>query len=86
MAVLTPARRLREPVQMMDLRNGFFPGAFVWRGRRHAVNAVIACRTENRGGRVRRHLFQVRADGALFELAQDVRRGQWQLEHVWPMT
>ncbi|MBL8057354.1 MAG: hypothetical protein JNK29_11675 [Anaerolineales bacterium] len=75
--------RLAEPVQVADKQNGFFPRAFVWRGRRHDVRAVVACRTENRRGQVRRHLFRVRTDRAVFELAQDVRRDLWQLEQMW---
>jgi hypothetical protein len=74
---------VREPVQVADKQNGFFPRAFVWRGRRHDVRAVEACRTEQRRGRVRRHLFRVRTDRAVFELAQDVRRDQWRVEQVW---
>ena len=75
--------RLAEPVQVADKRDGFFPRVFVWRGRRHDVRAVVACRTENRRGQVRRHLFRVRTDRALFELAQDVARDQWRLEQMW---
>jgi hypothetical protein len=75
--------RLAEPVQVADKQNGLFPRVFVWRGRRHDVRAVVACRTENRRGQVRRHLFRVRTDRALFELAQDVARDQWRLEQMW---
>ncbi|MBP7693064.1 MAG: hypothetical protein KA764_14165 [Anaerolineales bacterium] len=77
------ARRMGEPIQMAATQNGFFPRAFVWRGRRHDVRAVMACRTEARRGQVRRHLFQVRTDGAVYELAQDVAHDQWRLEQVW---
>jgi hypothetical protein len=76
------AVRLAEPVQIADKQNGFFPRAFFWRGRRHDIRAVVACRTENRRGQVRRHLFRVRTDGAVFELAQDVARDQWRLEQI----
>lgn len=75
-------RRRREPVQITDKQNGFFPRAFFWRGRQHDVRAVVACRTEARRGQVWRHLFQVRTDRALFELSQDVKRDQWRLEQL----
>lgn len=83
-AVIAPRRRVvREPVQMAAVRNGVFPSAFVWRGFRHDVRAVEACRTEQRAGRARRHVFRVRTDRAVFELAQDLARGHWRLEQVW---
>lgn len=71
-----------EPVQIMDTQNGFFPRAFVWRGRRHDVRAVVACRTQARQGRIWRHLFRVHTDRAVFELAQDVRQDRWQLKQL----
>lgn len=81
MAVLK--RAVREPVQMAAVRNGFFPSVFIWRGDRHNVRAVEACRTEQSGGRARRHVFRVRTDRAVLELAQDLARGQWRVQHVW---
>jgi hypothetical protein len=80
------ARRVQEPVVMAAKVNGFFPKAFVWRGRRHDVRAVESCRTEVRRdwqGKVERHCFRVRAEGAVFELTQDLARDTWQLERVW---
>ncbi len=72
-----------EPVVMTAIQNGFFPRVFEWRGRRHDVRAVEACRTEQRRGQVRRHVFRVRTDRAIFELAQDLARNQWRIEQVW---
>jgi uncharacterized protein DUF6504 len=79
-------RRVREPIVMAALQNGFFPKAFVWRGQRHDVRAVEACRTEVRRGwqgQVESHHFRVRTEGAVFELAQDLARDTWHLEAVW---
>jgi hypothetical protein len=41
-------RSLNEPVVVPAKRFGFFPQVFVWRGQRHDVRAVEACRTEVR--------------------------------------
>jgi hypothetical protein len=78
--------RIHEPIVVPLKQNGFFPKAFVWRGRRHDVRAVESCRTEVRRswrGQVSRHFFRVRTEGAVFELAQDVARDLWQLERVF---
>ncbi len=78
-------RSLNEPVVVSAKRYGFFPQVFVWRGRRHDVRAVEACRTEVRRdwrGRVERHRFRVRTAEAVFELTQDPARDTWRLEKV----
>ena len=80
------ASRIDEPVAVPTLRHGFFPAAFVWRGRRHAISAVEDCRTEVRRdwrGAAERHHFRVRAEGAVYELTQDLARDLWQLERMW---
>lgn len=76
------ARRVREPIQMAAKQFGFFPRAFLWRGRRHDVRAVESCWTENAHGRVLRHCFRVRTDRAVLELAQDIARDAWRVEQV----
>lgn len=79
-------RRINEPVLVPATQHGLFPKAFVWRGQRHDVRAVEACRTEVRRswqGEVERHTFRVRTEGAVFELTQDLARDTWQLERVW---
>jgi hypothetical protein len=79
-------RLLNEPVVVQSKRFGFFPQVFVWRGRRLDVSAVEACETEVRRdwqGRVERHRFRVRTEGAVFELAQDPARDTWKLERMW---
>jgi hypothetical protein len=76
-------RRLREPVEMAATRDGFFPRVFLWRGRRHDVRAVESCRTEQRRGLARRHVFRVRTDRAVFELAQDLAHDAWRVEQMW---
>jgi len=80
------ARNLNEPVVVPSKRYGFFPQVFVWRGRRHDVCAVEACRTEVRRdwrGRVECHRFRVRTDSAVFELIQDPSHDTWKLEKIW---
>lgn len=78
-------RRVREPIQMAAKSFGFFPRAFVWRGRQHDIRAVESCRTENAHGRVAKHVFRVRTDAAVLELAQDVKRDAWRVEQVWAL-
>lgn len=78
-------RKLREPIRMEARRFGFFPSAFTWRGRRHDIRAVESCRTENGRGKVRRHIFRVRTDRAVLELAQDVARDAWRIEQMWAL-
>ena len=77
--------RVNEPIAVTAKQHGFFPRMFVWRGRRHDVRAIEACRTEVRRdwqGRVERHLFRVRTDAAVFELTQDPVLDTWRLERV----
>lgn len=78
--------RIDEAIAVPTLHHGFFPKAFVWRGRRHDVSAVEDCRTEVRRdwrGLAERHHFRVRSEGAVFELMQDLARDTWQLERMW---
>jgi hypothetical protein len=80
------ARHLNEPVVVSAKRFGFFPQVFVWRGQRHDVRAVEACRTEvrhNWRGQVERHRFQVRTASAVFELTHDPARDTWKVEKMW---
>ena len=79
-------RRIGEPIAVPAIQNGFFPKAFVWRGKRHDVRSVESCRTEVRRGwrgQVERHHFKVRSGAAVFELTQDLARDTWQLERMW---
>lgn len=78
---------IHEPIAVPAKRDGYFPKAFVWRGRRHEIRAVEECWTVIRqrrpfGGDVQRHLFRVRTGEATFILSQDLGRGTWQLERV----
>ena len=44
-AALNPRpRRVSEPILVPVKLHGYFPKAFVWRGQRHDVRAVEACR------------------------------------------
>ena len=79
-------RTLNEPVLVAAKRFGFFPQVFIWRGQRHDVRAVEACRTEVRQdwrGQVERHRFRVRTASADFELTQDTARDTWKVEKMW---
>jgi hypothetical protein len=77
------ATLINEPVSVPTMQNGFFPKAFVWRGRQVNVWAVESCHTKMRRGqsRTEQHFFRVRADGAVFELVQDIRG--WKLARMW---
>jgi hypothetical protein len=75
----------REPVLVPARRNGFFPEAFIWRGQRHEVSAVVSCSTQVRRGwrgHVQSHHFRVRSQGRLYELTQDLAQDAWHLEPV----
>ena len=77
--------RIGEPIAVTSKQHGYFPKSFVWRGKRHAVQAVEACSTVTRRslfGDVQRHLFRVRTSEATYELSQELRRDFWQLERV----
>lgn len=79
------AQRLAEPIAVPVKQNGFFPKAFIWRGQRHDVRAVVSCRTEVRRdwrGRVERHHFRVRTERAEFELTQDLGRDVWHVAEI----
>ena len=79
------AGRIGEPIAVTSKQHGYFPKSFVWRGKRHAVQAVEACSTVTRRslfGDVQRHLFRVRTSEATYELSQDLRRDLWQLERM----
>ena len=80
------SRRVRESIQMSAMSFGFFPREFVWRGRPHAIRAVESCRTEKARGRVSKHVFRVRTDAAVLELAQDVARDAWRIEQIWAVS
>ena len=86
MATFMRPRKISEPILVPAKLHGLFPKAFVWRGQRHDVRSVEACRTEvKRGwpGDVQRHYFTVRTEAATYELAQDLACDTWQLERVW---
>jgi hypothetical protein len=74
-------RRDGEPIDMKELRFGYFPQAFMRRGRVYAVRAVERCWTVcKRRGHVRRHCFRVRCREGTFDLYRDVRYGSWFLQ------
>ena len=78
-------RALHEPISVTSKEHGYFPKAFIWRGRRHAVQAVEQCWTISRRhwlGRVEQHCFRVRTDEATYVLSQDLSRDVWQIDRV----
>lgn len=82
----TAPQRLQEPIVIAAKQHNFFPKVFVWRGQRHDVQSVEACRTEVRRGwrgPAERHCFRVRTDAGIFELVQDLARDVWLLETLW---
>lgn len=85
MAALKSTKTINEPIAVTAMQHGYFPKAFVWRGRRHAVRAVEQCWTVVRRrwqGRAERHCFRVRTAECVFVLSQDLARNTWQLERI----
>ena len=77
--------RINEPIAVTAKDHGYFPRAFVWRGRRHTVQAVEQCWTVARKhwlGRIEQHCFRVRTAEATFEISQDLGRDTWQLDRL----
>lgn len=78
--------RLNEPISIVAKRNGYFPKAFVWRGKRYNVRRVEKCWTitgRDLLGRARQHRFRVwTTDGSVYEMCQDLRTDEWFLEKV----
>ena len=80
-----------EPIEMLARRHGYFPQAFVWRGRRYDIWTVQRCWSVTRHGlrgKVERHYFRVRARAAAegsvrtgsFAIYQDLQDSTWYLE------
>ncbi|MBI4770900.1 MAG: hypothetical protein HY784_10960 [Chloroflexi bacterium] len=79
------AVRIGEPITVTSKQHGYFPKSFVWRGVRHAIQAVEACNTTTRRhwlGAARSYVFRVRTAEATYELSQNVKRDTWRLERV----
>ena len=81
------AMRIGEAITITSKQHGYFPKSFVWRGVRHAVQAVESCSTTMHkvwtGGTTYRHIFRVRTAEARYELSQDPKRDTWKLEKVF---
>lgn len=90
--------RGREKIHMDEMRFGYFPQRFTWRGRRYDVHAVERCWTVSRkrlGNKVERLCFRVRcsANGrddrsgqailkGTFNLYQDLNTNTWHMEKI----
>lgn len=77
--------RINEPISIMAKDHGYFPKSFMWRGKRHSVNAVEQCWTVTRRdwlGRVERHCFRVRTGEATLVVYHDLPRNAWYLERI----
>ena len=88
-------RRMRladEAIEMLQLRNGYFPKAFRWRGRRYEVSVVERCwmaLPSGFPGSAARHAFRVQTtapagastDSKTVEIYRDQRRDTW---HIRP--
>ena len=84
-AITYPPCPVNEPVTIAATQYGVFPQIFCWRGKRHYIRAIEACRTEvrrDRHGQLARHCFRVRTETATFELVQDVQRDTWQVTQI----
>lgn len=80
-----------EPIEMLERRHGYFPQAFVWRGRQYHIWAVQRCWTTTRPGlrgKVERHYFRVRTGTSgdqrkgprTFSIYQDLHDSTWHLD------
>lgn len=73
----------REPINVTAKDHGYFPKAFLWRGREHAVEAVVQCWSVTQDDwmqRVRKHCFRVRADETMYVVSHDLTRNTWYVE------
>lgn len=79
------ARHSEHPVEIQEKRFGYFPHAFMWRGRRYRVSEVVKswtiCRRK-RKGRSERRCFRVRCEEGIFDLNHDLVVDTWHLRRV----
>ena len=79
------ARNGEDPIDVQEKRFGYFPRAFMWRGRRYRVSKVVKSWTVRRKRRrelVERRCFRVRCDAGTFDLNHDLRINTWHLQRV----
>jgi hypothetical protein len=75
-----------EPIRVTALQHGYFPQTFIWRGRRHTVEAVERCwtlagpRWFGRPARIERHCFRVRCAEGRYDLVQEIGSNAWTLQ------
>jgi|RifCSP16_2_1023846.scaffolds.fasta_scaffold801924_1 hypothetical protein len=77
--------RINEPINITAKDHGYFPKSFLWRGRRHRVEAVEQCWTVAKRdwlGRVEKHCFRVRTDESTFVVYHDLSRNAWYIERA----
>ncbi len=68
----------REPINLMERRNNYFPKRFAWRGRRYDVYTVErAWTTMRRKGA--QHYFRVHCREGTFDIVEDTGRKTWYL-------
>jgi hypothetical protein len=82
---MTRTARINEPIAVTAGESGYFPKAFIWRGQRHAVEAVEQCWTTTHRhwlGRIAQHRFRVRTAEATYVLSQDLAQNMWRLDRV----
>ena len=74
-----------EPVEMQEKRYGYFPQAFMWRGKCYRVSQVekswTICKRE-RKIRKERRCFRVRCEEGTFVLNHDLIVNIWQLSRI----
>ena len=78
-------RKPHESILITQKRFGFFPEAFLWRGKVYQVISIEECRTVSRHSlfcRVERSYFRARCAEGIFELFQDVLSNTWHVEKV----
>ena len=78
-------RRHEHPIEMQEKRFGYFPHAFMWRGKRYRVSQVEkswTVRRRERRGSVQRRCFRVRCEEGTFDLNHDLTVNTWHLRRV----
>ena len=75
----------RDPVEMQEKRFGYFPHAFMWRGKCYRVSKVekswTICKKERRGHTEHR-CFRVRCVEGTFELNHNLIVNTWNLSRA----
>ena len=74
-----------DPVEMQQKRFGYFPHAFMWRGKCYRVSKIEkswTTRKRERKGHAEHRCFRVSCEEGTFELKNDLIVNTWHLSRV----